>query len=108
MGLSNKLNTNLPVEISKELSNIDNKVWDRGYYHDADDGTWYELYVNDDTKDSYPEIEADFENEESASYNFRGFFHLELGNYKEFGQITFFVPKNESVWTYEEMSNIFA
>ena len=51
--------------------------------------------------------DEDFDNEDSISYNFRGFSALSLGDYEEHSQITFFVPNEESEFTFDEMTDIF-
>ena len=33
-------------EITEKLTGLDMDVWDRGYYHQTDEGCWYEVYVN--------------------------------------------------------------
>lgn len=98
-----------PDGISEHLSFLDEDelVWDRGYYCETEDGVWYELYVNEMIKSDYPVIGEDFDNIDSISYNFRGFQGLWLGDYEENSQITFFVPNQEKVFTFSEMTDIF-
>ena len=96
-----------PDGISEELSDLEESVWDRGYFCETDDGVWYELYVNDQIKSDIPTIEEDFDNEESIASNFKGFHGLWLGDYEENSQITFFVPNGEEDYTLGEMTDIF-
>jgi len=74
-----------PDGISKELKSIEESVWDRGYYLDVENGTWYELYINDTIKSYYPDAE-------SITNDLEGYKALWLGNYNDSSQITFFVP----------------
>ncbi len=96
-----------PDGISEEVYDLEPSVWDRGYYCETEEGVWYELYVNETIKSDYPTIAEDFDNIDSISYNFRGFFGLWLGDYEENSQITFFVPNDEKEFTFNEMTNIF-
>ena len=96
-----------PDGISEGLYDLEPSVWDRGYYCETDEGVWYELYVNETVKSDYPTIAEDFDNIDSISYNFRGFSGLHLGDYEENAQITFFVPKEEEEFTFDEMTDIF-
>lgn len=63
--------------------------------------------MNEEVKSYYPSIPEDFDNEDSISSNFKGFFGLWLGDYEENSQITFFVPNDEKKYTLDEMTNIF-
>lgn len=82
-------------------------VWERGYYCEVEEGIWYELYVNDTIKESFPSISGDVNDENSVAYAMRGFKGLWIGDYEENNQITFFVPTGEETWTYGEMTDIF-
>jgi hypothetical protein len=97
-----------PDGISDVIDDLNSDVWDRGYSCETENGTWYELYVNAETKASYPSIPDDFDNEDSVAFSFRGFKGLQLGNYVDNDQITFFVPDGEVEWTLEEMTDIFS
>ena len=46
-----------PDGIAIPLNGLDDEVWERGYYCETDDGTWYEVYANENIK----EIWGDFE-----------------------------------------------
>ncbi len=65
------------------------------------------MYVNDQTKENYPEISSDFENEDSFTYNLKEFYAINVNDYNEYSQITFFVPKNESTYNLDELTNFF-
>jgi hypothetical protein len=88
-----------PDGISEEIDGLNSDVWDRGYYFCPDEGgTWYELYVTESVKESYPDVSEDL----------AGFKGLYLGNYEEYNQITFFEPDSEDQYTLDEMTDIFA
>ncbi|MEK9877367.1 MAG: DUF308 domain-containing protein [Betaproteobacteria bacterium] len=88
-----------PDGISEDIDGLNSDVWDRGYYLCPEEGgTWYELYVTESVKESYPDV-----SEELA-----GFKGLYLGNYEEYNQITFFEPDSEDQYTLDEMTDIFA
>jgi hypothetical protein len=97
-----------PDGISDVIDDLNLDVWDRGYSCGTENGTWYEVYVNAETKASYPSIPDDFDNEDSVAFSFRGFKGLQLGNYVDNDQITFFVPDGEDEWTLDEMTDIFS
>lgn len=91
--------------ISEPLEDLDEDVWDRGYYLCPDEGgTWYELYVTESVKESYPDLLADSD----LMQQLRGFKGLYLDNYVDYNQITFFVPEGEEEFTFEELYDIFA
>ncbi len=98
-----------PDGISETLNFLDHEelVWNRGYFCEVEDGCWYELYVNDSVKVTFPALNGDINDENAVIYAFRGFKGLWLGDYEENNQITFFEPKNENIWRYEEMTDIF-
>ena len=78
-------------------------VWDRGYYEETEDGTWYNVFVNETIKGYYPTCNAlidTFSEQETK------FYELELSMYEEYGQINFFVPNGESKLTLDEMTDI--
>ena len=52
-----------PDGISDNLDYINQDVWDRGYYCETEDGIWYEVYVNDTIKSSYPKIDLSNEDD---------------------------------------------
>lgn len=92
-----------PDFISSPIKNLEPEVWDRGYYCETADGVWYEVYVSQTIKGYYPTIDLSIEEDFDS---FGGFNDLFLGNYEQYGQITFFVPKNESVYTLDELTDI--
>jgi hypothetical protein len=96
-----------PDGISEAVYDLEPSVWDRGYFCETEEGVWYELYVNEQVKSYYPTISEDFNDMDSISCNFSGFFGLWLGDYEVNSQITFFVPKEEKKFTLDEMTNIF-
>ena len=92
-----------PDGISIILKNLDKFVWNRGYYFPTDEGIWYEIYVNDEIKRFYPDI--NLSNDEHYE-TFGGFHDLKLENYTEYNQITFFEPKGEKNYTLENLTEI--
>jgi hypothetical protein len=92
-----------PDGISIILKNLNKVVWNNGYYFPTDDGIWYEIYVNDEIKVFYPDI--NLSNEEHYE-TFGGFHDLNLENYIEYNQITFFVPNGEKDFTLENLTEI--
>ena len=96
-----------PDGIAKQLSlsDIEENVWERGCYLKTDEGTWYELFVNNEVKTDHPNLSENLNDEDSL--NLQGFYALWLGDYADYCQITFFVPNEEKQFTFEEMTNIF-
>lgn len=92
-----------PDGISSVIVGLDSIVWDRGYYCNVEDGCWYEVYVSSRTKRLHPQIDA-----ENKDYKdiFNGFYGLGLDHYKDYGQITFFVPNGAYEHTVEELTEI--
>ena len=43
--------------IETPIDNLEPSVWDRGYYCETDEGTWYELYFAEEQKKYYPTLE---------------------------------------------------
>ena len=75
--------------------NLDPEVWDRGYCLETDEGIWYEVYVNDDNKKGWPDLDKD---------EFVTKFHgINLSQYKEYNQITFIEPNGEEKYTLDEL-----
>jgi len=93
-----------PDFISDQLDNLNSHVWDRGYYKETDDGTWYEVYVNDQIKKYYPKI--DIKNNEEDKETFGKFSDIFLDHYESDNQITFFVPTDEEQYTLNELTDI--
>ena len=88
-----------PDGISEALdtSEFDEDIFDRGYYLELEEGTWYEMFVTDVTKEDNPELtEEDLE----------GFDGLWLGDYEENSQITFFVPVEEEEFDLQELTDL--
>ena len=92
-----------PDFISDQLDNLNSNVWDRGYYKETDDGIWYEVYVNEQIKKYYPEIDL---NDEEQKETFGKFDSIMLDHYESDNQITFFVPTDESTYTLAELTDI--
>jgi hypothetical protein len=92
-----------PNGISITIVDLDENVWERGYYCETEDGTWYEVYVNLEIKKYYPEIDL---NNEDHNETFSGFNDLYLGNYVDYNQITFFVPIGEDEFNLENLTEI--
>lgn len=93
-----------PDGICEPLENFDESVWDRGYYLETNEGTWYEMFVTPEVKEDYPKIVTDKDDD-----NYLGIldFHgIDISNY-EYEQITFFVPKDEKKYTLDYMTEIF-
>ena len=93
-----------PDFISDQLDNLNSHVWDRGYYKETDDGTWYEVYVNDQIKKYYPKI--DIKNNEEDKETFGKFSDIFFDHYESDNQITFFVAKDEEQYTLDELTDI--
>jgi len=93
-----------PDFISARLEKLSTDVWDRGYYKETDEGVWYEVYVNDDIKEYYPEI--DLKNDADHKAMFGKFSDIFLDNYETDNQITFFVPDGEAKYTLDELTEI--
>lgn len=78
-------------------SEFDEDIFDRGYYLELEEGTWYEMFVTDETKDeNYNLTEEDLE----------GFDGLWFGDYEENSQITFFVPAEEEQFDLQELTDL--
>ena len=78
-----------PDFISDPLEYLNSDVWDRGYHKVTDDGIWYEVYVNDQIKETFGKFSDIF------------FDHYESDN-----QITFFVANDEEQYTLDELTDI--
>jgi hypothetical protein len=92
-----------PDGISISIRELDNVVWSRGFYFPTDDGIWYEIYVSDEIKGFYPDINLG--NDEHYE-TFGGFHDLNVENYVEYNQITFFEPNGEKDFTLENLTEI--
>ena len=92
-----------PDGISDNLDYINQDVWDRGYYCETEDGIWYEVYVNDTIKSSYPKIDLSNEDDKET---FGGFHDIMLAHYESDNQITFFQPNDETEYTLDELTDI--
>ena len=84
--------------VNEQLYDMDETVWDRGYYEETEDGIWYNLFVTEEIKDWLKTEKKILE----VLYNFH---QLNLSMYEEYNQINFFVP-NESTFTADEMTEI--
>ena len=88
-----------PAEGVNEELDLNEIVWDRGYYEDTDDGTWYNLFLTEEIKEYYP-------TKRDALNSLNNFHQLNLSMFEEDNQINFFVPNNESKFTLDEMTDI--
>jgi hypothetical protein len=79
---------------------LDSDVYDRGYSATTDDGVWYEVYLIDQLRSIFTEQFL------SNDHRFTGFHDLELSCFDDFGQITFFVPNDETKYTLEQLTEI--
>ena len=91
-----------PDGISSPLEDLNDWVWEKGYYCQTEEGIWYELYLSRDQRKYYPNTKVLEETMEETNYD-----SLYLGNFEEYNQITFFVPNDEEEWTYEELTDKF-
>jgi len=91
-----------PDGISEEVLTLNNIVFDRGYCCETDEGTWWEVYVTDKIKKGYPINLSDEDHKET----FKGFHDLMVDHYESDGQITFFEPYEEEVYTINELTEI--
>ena len=89
--------------ITDALDDLNPEVWDRGYYHSTDDGTWYEVYVTETIKGYFHDMSLDHEDYE----NLKEFAAMNLDHYQDDNQITFFVPDGEEDFTLGELTEIF-
>ena len=84
-----------PDGISEPLENLNPDVWDRGYYVETDDGIWYEVYVNDEIKKYYPNIDlSDEEQKETFGKFFNNNDDIKINS--KFGNLPF-IGKNFSI-----------
>tara|TARA_Y100001968_G_scaffold322660_1_gene359130 strand:+ start:360 stop:668 length:309 start_codon:yes stop_codon:yes gene_type:complete len=83
--------------------NPNSEVWDRGYYEETKDGTWYNVFVSETIKGYYPTS-----NDLIDTFSEQGtmFYELELSMYEEYDQVKFFVPNDESKLILDEMTDI--
>jgi len=93
--------------IETPIDNLEPSVWDRGYYCETDEGTWYELYFTEEQKKHYPTLEPLQETLNSQLIDGAGFKGLLLFHFEEENQITFFVPYDEEEWTFDKMTDMF-
>ena len=73
---------------------VDEDIYDRGYYRKVDEGTWYEVYVSEATHEETPTI-----NLEDGSFpgsSLKSLSCIRVDDYEDYGQITFFVPNDET------------
>lgn len=102
-----------PDGICKDLDGYFNEnLWDRGYYFETKDGTWYEMYANETLKQQYEDLYdngLEYLKSEEGIENFGeigNFNSIMLEHWKEDNQITFFVPTDEDYYTFSEMEEI--
>ena len=94
-----------PEEGVNQSFELNKDYWDRGFYEETEEGIWYNVFVNEATKEGIPTIKK-LEKiflEKSAK-----FYELDISMYEEYSQINFFVPNNESKLTLDEMTEIIA
>ena len=91
-----------PDGISIPLENLDSWVWKMGFYCETEEGVWYELFLSDEQRKYYPDTKDLEESMEESNYD-----SLYLGDFQDYGQITFFVPNGEEEWTFEELTDMF-
>ena len=73
---------------------VDEDIYDRGYSRKVDEGTWYEVYVSEATLEETPTI-----NLEDGSFpgsSLKSLSCIRVDDYEDYGQITFFVPNDET------------
>ena len=93
-----------PDGISKVLEGLDEDVWDRGYCCITDDGTWFEVYLTGGMKAAYGSF--DMTNPDMRE-RFGGFHDFDVSMFDDYGQITFFVPNDETEHTFDSLEEIF-
>lgn len=82
-----------PDGISLPLNGLDEEVWEKGYYFDTDEGTWYELYAVEHIR----AIWGDFDlSDPEERERFEGFSDFDVSMFEEYGQINFFVAVNDT------------
>ena len=74
---------------------LNQEVWDRGYCLETDDGMGLEIYVNDDVKNRWVNLEKD-----EIVTKFHG---IHLGDYQEYNQVTFIELNGEEKCTSNEL-----
>ena len=89
--------------ITDTLDGLNPEVWDRGYYHETSDGTWYEVYVTDTIKGYFHDMSLDHEDFEHLN----NYACINLDHYQDDNQITFFVPDGEEEYTLGELTEMF-
>ena len=95
----------LPKDIdeAEELKYFNSDIWNRGYFLETDDGVWYEVYVNDKIKKKYSVISLSKKEDKEVFGNFHD---IMLEHYNDYNQITFFVPNDESEFTFDKLEDI--
>ena len=93
-----------PDGISIPLNGLDDEVWDRGYYCETDDGTWYEVYANENIKAIWGDFELTDPEEKEMFADFSDF---DVSMFSDYGQITFFVPINDDENTLDGLTELF-
>ena len=92
-------NYEYPEDGVNEELDLNELVWDRGYYEVAEKGTWYNLFVTEQMKGYYP-------NKKDILAALNNFYELDLSMYEEYNQINFFVPKGHTTYDLDEMTDI--
>lgn len=96
-----------PGEIDKPIAGLHDGLWDRGYYKEVQGGIWYEMYAAESRKPWNPDnlhIDAVDEDGEYCWGSLRLFHGMMLDHYADYGQLTFFVPDDETHYTLDELS----
>ena len=97
-----------PGEIDTPIAGLHDWLWDRGYYKEVAGGTWYEMYASESRKPWNPDnlhIDAVDEDGEYCWGSLRLFHGMMLDHYADHGQLTFFVPDDETHYTLDELSD---
>ena len=96
-------------EITEKLTGLDMDVWDRGYYHQTDEGCWYEVYVNDAIRKIWsPENMVDIFAGKSGYTAFgEKPSMIHVSDYDNDNQLTFFVPVREVKYTLKHLTDYF-
>ena len=92
-----------PDGISDPIINLSLDVLDRGYFLETEDGTWYEIYVNEKIKKNYPVIDL---NNKTQNEIFGKFNEIMFDHYEDDNQITFFVSHDEEKYNLDKLIDI--
>ena len=93
-----------PDGISKPINGLDEEVWEKGYCCNTDDGTWYEVYANENIREIWGEFEL---NEPDDKEMFEKFSNFDVSMFGDYGQITFFVATGDTENDLDALTEIF-